>query len=106
MMDSRPIAVLDSGVGGLSVVSAISRIRPEENIHYFADTAHLPYGIKSPQLIKYLSLRMAKKLVDLSSCKMLVVACHTISAWCLEEIRGLVGIPVIGMVEPSIRGLR
>lgn len=105
MADSRPIAVLDTGAGGLSVVAAIKRLAPHENIHYFADTAHLPYGIKSPELIGFLALKMAKKLVELSSCKVLVIACHTISVWCLEQIQDVVGVPVIGMVSPAVMGL-
>lgn len=100
-----PIGVLDTGAGGLSVVRAIRECMPHEDIHYFADTAHVPYGIKSPELITHLAVKMAKRLVDLSSCKLLVVACHTISVWCLAEIERAVKIPVIGMVEPSVAGL-
>jgi glutamate racemase len=106
MASIYPIGVMDSGAGGLSVVKAIKRALPYENIHYFADTAHLPYGIKSPEFIKYLALKMARHLVALSSCKMLVVACHTISVWWLREIEQALGIPVIGMVNPSIDGLK
>lgn len=103
---TSPIAVLDSGAGGLSVVSALRRVMPHEAIHYFADTAHFPYGTKSPELITHLARRMARTLKDLSSCKLLVVACHTISTWCLKEIESDLGIPVVGMVMPSIAGLR
>lgn len=106
MSQSSPIAVLDTGAGGLSVVKSLQKLLPGENIYYFADTANLPYGIKSPELISYLSLKMAKKIVEISSCKLLVIACHTISVWCLEEIRASVSVPVIGMVEPSILGLK
>ena len=106
MSSTSPIAVLDSGAGGLSVVHALRAVLPHEELHYFADTAHLPYGTKSPQLIKYLALKMARKLRELSQCKVLVVACHTISTWCLEDIANALKIPVIGMVAPSIDGLR
>jgi glutamate racemase len=105
-MVSSPIAVLDTGAGGLNVVAAIRRLLPREDIVYFADTAHLPYGTKSPQLIKYLTLKMAKKVIELSSCKILVIACHTMSVWCLEDLEKIVLVPVIGMVEPSIQGLK
>jgi glutamate racemase len=106
MSQSSPIAVLDTGAGGLSVVNSLRKLLPNEDIYYFADTANLPYGIKSPELISHLSLKMAKKIVEISSCKLLVVACHTISVWCLEEIKASVGVPVVGMVEPSIDGLK
>lgn len=106
MNSSSPIAVLDSGAGGLSVVSAIKRIAPQAEIHFFADTAHVPYGIKSPDLIKYLAIKMATRLKKLSSCNVMVVACHTISVWCLKEIEDAVGIKVIGMVDPTIQSLK
>lgn len=105
MASTSPIAVLDTGAGGLSVVKALRRLLPHEEIQYFADTAHLPYGIKSPELIKYLAVRMAKRLYELSSCKILIIACHTISTWSLLEIKEALKIPVIGMLAPSIQGL-
>lgn len=105
-MVSTPIAVLDSGAGGLSVVSAIRRLMPDAELHYFADTAHLPYGIKSPELIKHLAIKMALRLKKLSACELMIVACHTISVWCLKEIEEAVGIKVIGMVQPTIMGLK
>jgi glutamate racemase len=106
VLSTSPIAVLDSGAGGLSVVNALRTLMPHEEIHYFADTAHLPYGTKSPELINYLALKMARRLHELSQCKVVVVACHTISTWCLAQISQALKIPVIGMVEPSIAGLR
>jgi glutamate racemase len=102
----KPIAVLDTGAGGLSVVAALRQLAPAERICYFADTAHLPYGLKSPELIKYLGMRAAKTLVALTKPKMLVIACHTISVWCLEELSSELDIPVIGMLKPSIEGLK
>lgn len=105
MSDNRPIAVLDTGAGGLSVVAALRAIAPWEEIYYFADYAHLPYGLKSPELIRRLALEAVETLVKLSQCKMLVIACHTISVWCLEEIQASLSIPVMGMLEPSIKGL-
>jgi glutamate racemase len=105
MADLRPIAVMDTGVGGLSVVNVLHNLAPREQIHYFADTAHLPYGIKSPALIKHLAKAMAQRLVAMASPKVLVVACHTISVWYLKELQALFDIPVIGMVQPSLKGL-
>jgi glutamate racemase len=104
-VSSSPIAILDSGAGGLSVVNAVRALLPHEEIHYFADTAHLPYGSKSPEFINYLALKMARRLKQLSQCKLIVVACHTISTWWLKEIEDDLNLPVIGMVAPSIEGL-
>jgi glutamate racemase len=106
MSKSSPIAVFDTGAGGLSVVNILRNLLPNENIYYFADTANLPYGTKSPELISHLSLKMAKKIVEISSCKLLVIACHTVSVWCLKEIKESLSIPVVGMVEPSVSGLK
>jgi glutamate racemase len=103
--DNRPIAVLDTGAGGLSVVAALRHIAPLEEIAYFADYAHLPYGLKSPELIRLLALNAAQTLVNISHCKALIIACHTISVWCLDEIQAKFPIPVLGMLEPSIKGL-
>jgi glutamate racemase len=106
MTDHKPIAVLDTGAGGLSVVAALRHLAPMERICYFADTAHLPYGLKSPELIKFLGLRAAKTLVELTKPKILVIACHTISVWCLDILASELDIPVIGMLKPSINGLK
>lgn len=104
-VSSSPIAVLDSGAGGLSVVRALRTLLPEEELHYFADTAHLPYGSKSPELIEHLALKMARKLFELSRCKVMVLACHTISTLCTEKISDALEIPVIGITKPSIAAL-
>jgi glutamate racemase len=105
-MTSLPIAVIDTGAGGLSVVQAIRRLLPNEDVHYYADTANLPYGIKSPELIHHLALKMAKRVQEISSCKIFVIACHTISVWCIQDIEQALGVPIVGMVEPSLRGLQ
>lgn len=105
-MNNRPIAVLDSGAGGLSVVAKLRALAPQEEIVYFADYAHLPYGLKSPELIKKLAISAAKTVLEQSDCKFLVLACHTISVWCLAEIADSVGVQVLGMLEPSINGLK
>ncbi len=72
----QPIGVFDSGIGGLTVANAISTHLPEEEIIYFGDTAHVPYGDKSADAVRYYSLRIAKFLLE-KDCKMIVVACNT-----------------------------
>lgn len=75
----QPIGIFDSGIGGLTVAHAIARALPEEELIYFGDTAHMPYGDRSPDSIRYYCLRIAKFLVE-KGCKMIVVACNTASS--------------------------
>ncbi len=76
--DNRPIGVFDSGIGGLTVVDAIQKQLPQEAIIYYGDTAHLPYGDKSADAIRYYSLKISKFLID-KGCKMVVIACNSAS---------------------------
>ena len=62
-MDNRPIGVFDSGLGGLTVVKALKELLPNESIIYFGDTARLPYGVKSKDLVKQYSIQIAKFLI-------------------------------------------
>ena len=75
---SQSIGIFDSGIGGLTVANAIIDKLPNERIVYFGDTAHLPYGDKSPDAIRYYCLRIAKFLLE-KDCKMIVVACNSAS---------------------------
>ena len=106
MSSLRPIGIFDSGIGGLTVARAIHDILPEESILYFGDTAHLPYGEKSPELIQRYSTRIARHLVK-SGCKAIVVACNSASSNALQAIISEVGpnIPVIDMVTPVVKYL-
>ncbi|MCB0641763.1 MAG: glutamate racemase [Phaeodactylibacter sp.] len=79
MHPAQPIGIFDSGIGGLTIAKAIHDQLPQESIIYFGDTAHLPYGDKSGDAIRYFSLRIVKFLLD-QNCKMIVVACNTASA--------------------------
>jgi glutamate racemase len=75
---NQAIGIFDSGIGGLTVANAIAKELPNEDFIYFGDTAHLPYGDKSPDTIRYYSIRIAKFLLD-QDCKMVVVACNSAS---------------------------
>lgn len=77
--NNKPIGVFDSGIGGLTVVDAIQQHLPGESIIYFGDTAHLPYGDKSADAIRYYSLKITKYLID-QGCKMVVIACNSASS--------------------------
>ncbi|MEM1319281.1 MAG: glutamate racemase [Bacteroidota bacterium] len=75
----QPIGIFDSGIGGLTVANAIIRALPDEEIIYFGDTAHLPYGDKSADAIRYYCLKIVKFLLD-KNCKMIVIACNSASS--------------------------
>jgi glutamate racemase len=84
-MSSRPIGIFDSGVGGLTVASAVRRLLPEEEIIYFGDTAHLPYGDKSPEAILHYSKGITRFLLG-KNCKVILAACNTVSATIWDEL--------------------
>lgn len=99
----RPIGVFDSGVGGLTVLRALSAALPRESFVYLGDTARLPYGTKSTQTVIRYALQAADVLVA-RDIKCLVVACNTASAAALEAMRArYAGLPVIGVIEPGAR---
>lgn len=77
--DQRSIGVFDSGIGGLTVANAINKVLPNEHLIYFGDTAHLPYGDKSADAIRYYALRISKFLLE-KECKMIIIACNSASA--------------------------
>jgi glutamate racemase len=98
---SRPIGVFDSGIGGLTVLSALRIELPQEQFIYLGDTARLPYGTKSAATIERYALQVAELLVA-REVKALIVACNTASAMALPAIRARYAhMPVIGVVEPG-----
>lgn len=101
-MTASPIAVFDSGLGGLSVVRHLRQILPHENIVYFGDTARVPYGIKSQPTIARFALEIASFLLQFEP-KVVVAACNTASASAMDELRTELPVPVIGVVEPGAR---
>jgi glutamate racemase len=82
----QPIGIFDSGVGGLTVAHAIKQILPGESIIYFGDTAHLPYGDKSAESIRYYSHRITEFLLEHDS-KVVLVACNSASASAFESLK-------------------
>ncbi|NSW95587.1 MAG: glutamate racemase [Bacteroidales bacterium] len=85
-MKNRPIGIFDSGVGGLTVAHAIKQILPGESMIYFGDTAHLPYGDKSEELIKFYSGKITEFLLSYNS-KIILIACNSASASAYETLR-------------------
>jgi glutamate racemase len=103
MNDERPIGLFDSGVGGLTVLDAVARRLPSENLLYLGDTARLPYGTKSPETVRRYARRAVSLLLS-RGVKALVVACNTASALALDAIVEEAGtVPVVGVVEPGAR---
>jgi glutamate racemase len=82
----QPIGIFDSGVGGLTVAHAIKQILPGENLIYFGDTAHLPYGDKSAESIRYYSRRITEFLLEHNS-KVVLVACNSASASAFDSLK-------------------
>jgi len=101
MSDNRAIGVFDSGLGGLTVLSAIHKTLPGESTLYLGDLARVPYGTKSPQTVVRYALNTAKALIALGNIKMLVVACSTATAHALDALQDALSIPVIGTIEPG-----
>jgi glutamate racemase len=97
---ARPIGVFDSGIGGLTVLRALTDALPHEDFIYLGDTARLPYGTKSSEVILRYSRENSEFLLA-KGIKMLVVACNTSSAVAVAEISRLTVIPVIGVIEPG-----
>ncbi len=102
-MDNRPIGVFDSGLGGLTVVKAIKELLPNESIIYFGDTARLPYGVKSRDLVKQFSKQITKFLLE-KNAKAIVIACNTATAMALDSLKiNHKNIPIIGVIEPGAK---
>ena len=101
-MRSRPIAVFDSGLGGLSVVRHLRQILPAEEIVYFGDTARVPYGTKSQRTVISFALDAVRFLLKFEP-KLVVAACNTASALAMDALRAEVAVPIFGVVEPPAR---
>lgn len=97
-MNSNPIGILDSGVGGLTIWKEIAIQLPYESTLYIADSKNCPYGTKSAEEIYALARRLVQFLVD-KNCKIIVIACNTITVHCLDKLRAeFKGIPIVGAV--------
>jgi len=97
---TRPIGIFDSGIGGLTVVRALRKLLPGEDLIYLGDTGRYPYGTKSADVVKRYSFENTEFLVD-KDVKLLVVACNTSTAVALDALQARYDIPVVGVVEPG-----
>lgn len=100
-MPKRPIGVFDSGLGGASVLREALRLLPEETFLYYGDNRNAPYGDKSEDEITALTFRSARILRD-QDVKVILIACNTATASCINRIRAELDVPVIS-IEPAIK---
>lgn len=100
-MNNKPIGIFDSGIGGLTVVKEVIKALPYESIIYLGDTARVPYGSRSKEVITKFAKDLVRFLLE-KKVKCLVVACNTISTTCLEEIERISPVPVIGVADPAV----
>lgn len=100
-MDDRAIGVFDSGLGGLTAVSALTAACPNENIIYFGDTGRMPYGGRAPAEL----LTMARQNADFLSgfgVKTILVACGTVSSTVLPKVQAAVKVPMFGVIDAAV----
>lgn len=99
----QPVGIFDSGIGGLTVAHAIKKMMPLENLIYFGDTAHLPYGDKSEAAIQAYSIKIADVLLR-KNCKVIVIACNSASSAAYELLKEYVqhSVKVINVIDPMV----
>lgn len=103
--DNRPIAIFDSGFGGLTVARAVIDLLPAENIVYFGDTARYPYGPRGHHEVRWFAIQITDWMIAAFDPKMIVVACNTATAVALDELAARVSVPVVGVLEPGLRSV-
>lgn len=102
MPSHKSIAMLDSGVGGLTVVREIFRQLPQERIVYFGDTARMPYGPRSHIEVRQFAVEIIEFL-NTQDIKMVIVACNSATAAGLPHYQETFDLPILGVIEPGIR---
>jgi glutamate racemase len=100
---SAPIGVFDSGIGGLTILSALKQYFPHESFIYYADNGNIPYGNKSKEQIQKYSRNIISWFQNIQGAKMVAAACNTSSALALEEISAEFAIPIIGTINPIVQ---
>lgn len=98
----RPIGVFDSGVGGLTVAYELMRQLPKEQLIYVGDTLRCPYGSRPKEEVKQFTFELVQFLLK-NNVKMIVIACNTATAFALEDLKKMLDIPVIGVIQPGAR---
>ena len=96
-----PIGILDSGLGGLSVLNEVRRVLPNESIVYFGDNAWCPYGARDADEIQRRVFRVTDFLIE-NRCKLIIVACNSATIAAVEALRATYPLPFVGM-EPGVK---
>jgi glutamate racemase len=106
VLPHQPIGIFDSGIGGLTVAHAVKEVLPEEQIIYFGDTAHLPYGDKSTAAIQAYSVKICDVLLK-QDCKVILIACNSASAAAYELVKAYIGSRALALnvIDPVIKHL-
>ncbi|MFC0015704.1 MULTISPECIES: glutamate racemase [Allobacillus] len=99
---NKPIGVIDSGIGGLTVLTELHRQLPDEQFIYLGDTLRCPYGTKTEEQVIQYTWELVNYLTH-HDIKLLVIACNTATAILLDDLREKLSIPVIGVIEPGSR---
>lgn len=102
-MDNRRVGLLDSGVGGLSILKEVEKLMPMESFLFVADQKHVPYGKKSPEELEELTSKIVSFLV-LQNVKLVVVACNTATVYAINYLRKNFSLPIVGVV-PVVKKL-
>ncbi|MGM7702225.1 glutamate racemase [Pseudalkalibacillus sp. Hm43] len=98
----RPIGIIDSGVGGMTVAREVMRQLPKEKIYYLGDTIRCPYGPRPLEEVRTFTWNMIDYLLE-KDIKLLIIACNTATAAVLEEAQQSLEIPVVGVIHPGAR---
>ena len=101
-MNSRPIGIFDSGLGGLTVLSAVRKLLPHEDLIYFGDSGRAPYGTKSKETIVKYTYQDINFLIK-QDVKMIIIACNTASACSMPEAQKGYDVPIIEVIGPGAR---
>src|SRR6266852_899644 len=101
-VNTAPLGVFDSGIGGLTVARALFERLPKESVIYFGDTARVPYGPKSPDTVRRYSAEILTFLLR-RGVKAVVIACNTSTAHALAHLQAQSRVPVVGVIEPGAR---
>lgn len=105
-MTEGKIGIFDSGIGGLTVVKEVIKMFPWEPIVYLGDTARVPYGAKSSSTVTKFSLQ-ALNFLQIKGVKLIVIACNTVSALSLSNLKKNFPLPIIGVLTPgAIKAVR
>ncbi len=104
-MDKRPIGMFDSGVGGLTVLKEVINSNPNEDIIYLGDTKRFPYGSKSKESIIELTKNGIDFLIS-KNVKAIIIACGTATSQALEEMKKIYRIPIIGIIDPTVKYIK